>query len=96
MRALREGGVMAVAYCWRTGEIGLSKRMPRGALQLGSGAMRTLQPAVSALARHAYDNKTLLVPGIPEADSDLDALEAARRFQIELSKRTAAGTSEVR
>lgn len=32
-------------------------------------------------ARHGYDGVTLLIPGIPEADSDDDVMDALLRFR---------------
>lgn len=80
---------MAVVFCWRTGVIGFSRRVPKGALPLVSGPLRRLRNITLAIARHAHDGKTLLVPGVPEADTNLAALQAARRFKDELRKRLA-------
>ncbi len=78
---------MAVAYCWRGGDIQISRRLPKGALKLGSAHGTRLKKAISVCARHSYDGHTLLVPGIPEADSDTDAMEAVQRFREQLSRR---------
>jgi hypothetical protein len=40
----------------------------------------TLQGAVSAVARPAQDNETLLAPGAPEAKTDDEDLNAVVRF----------------
>lgn len=39
---------------------------------------------IETWARRAYDNKTLLVPGIPEAKSSDDALAAAMTFDVRI------------
>ncbi|WP_236665124.1 hypothetical protein [Aeromonas dhakensis] len=39
-----------------------------------------LKESVGVLARHAYDNKTLLVPGIPEAEDMSAAYDALIKF----------------
>ena len=41
---------------------------------------------IETWARLAYDNKTLLVPGIPEAESSNDALVAAMTFADRIRK----------
>lgn len=81
---------MAVAYCYRSGEILIGDLLPEGALELGRGRGRKFRDVVEVLARHAYDGKTLLVPGIPEADNDAQALKAAEAFRDQLQKRLAS------
>ncbi len=54
---------MVVAYCWATGEIGIGKRMPNGALPLAVGEGIALEEAVNCLSTLAHDNKTRLIPG---------------------------------
>lgn len=71
---------MTVAYCWRGGVIEFGRRCPAGALNLLRGPDKRVREIVNAAARHAYDGVTLLVPGIPEADSDEDAVAAAVVF----------------
>lgn len=68
------------AYCWRGGVIEFGRKTPKGAIQIARGKARKVREAVSALARHAYDGKTLLVPGIPEAASDDQAADALEQF----------------
>ncbi len=75
------------AFCYRKGQIGFGRSVPDGALLLGSGPARTLREKVSGLARHAYDNITLLVPGVPEAPDDTAALKAVGVFCDGLSIR---------
>lgn len=71
---------MAEAYCWRGGIIEIGVKTPRGALRLAAAPKATLKRALSPLARLAYDGTTLLVPGVPEAETDDAALEAVRAF----------------
>ncbi len=80
---------MPVVYCSRDGVIGIGRRAPRGTLPLVSAPGRRLRRIVEVMARHAYDGATLLVPGIPEATSDLAALEAARSFERQVTRRLA-------
>lgn len=69
------------AYCWRGGVIEFGPRVPGGALPVDRGTERSVRRRVEPLARHAYDGRTLLVPGIPEAESDVAAYEAYQRFK---------------
>ena len=73
-----------VAYCWRSGEIGISSTdevMPEGVIVFAFCDDRArLEDRVSARARHAYDGETLLVPGLPETEDD-DALEVLNRWR---------------
>lgn len=80
---------MPVVYCSRDGVIGIGRRAPRGSLPLVSAPGRHLRRVVEAVVRRAYDGKTLLVPGIPEAATDLAALEAARSFERQVTRRLA-------
>ncbi len=72
--------MISYAYCWRSGEISVGKKRPEGTLPIAHGPATTLRRALTARARHAYDGRTLLVPGIPEAPDDGEALLALRRF----------------
>lgn len=78
---------MAVILSWRCGTVDIQRSAVEGALVLARGPKARLERALFALARHAYDGKTLLVPGVPEASNDEEALEATIRFQDELRKR---------
>ena len=51
---------------------------------------RKVRRVVSALARHAYDGVTLLVPGMPEARNQADAMTALIRFRDLCAKRMAS------
>jgi len=100
----------ATAYsvcAWRDGSIEIaSGRKPRGAIRLFT--FRSIRAAavgtrvVQTRARHAYDGELLLVPGVPEADSEEEALTAlirwARWVETALHARLPerAFTSEVR
>ncbi len=68
------------AYCWRSGMIEFGRSVPAGAIQIARAPARKLKPLVDVHARHAYDGKTLLVPGIPEAQNDGAAEHALDMF----------------
>ena len=68
----------AKAFCDRNGVIDFtSGKVPDGMIAFFSAPrMKDCKDKVSATARHAYDGKTLLVPGVPEAVDDDHAIEA--------------------
>lgn len=73
------------AYCFRCGTIEFGRKIPDGALPLIQGPKKAIESRVLARARHAYDGKTLLVPGIPEAIDDDAALSSYQSFVALLS-----------
>jgi len=70
------------AYCDRRGVIKTGSRIANGCLPIADDPDRALlREMVEALARHAYDGRTLLVPGIPEAETEQEALTALLAFR---------------
>lgn len=73
-----------IAYCDRAGIIRFTeprqRKIPDGTLAIMRGRPERVRRLMEATARHAYDGKTLLVPGVPEAADDDDALAALERF----------------
>lgn len=79
---------MAVMYCWRTGRLAVGRgAIPNGALMVTVGGEKTLRRILHGFARLAYDNKTWLVPGIPEAKTDAGARRALKRFTKGVNRR---------
>lgn len=77
-----------IAYANRSGVIDFGVQSPPGALPIGRHPdLDRLKTIVSAAARRAYDNLTLLVPGIPEAANDKDALDAILSFSSKIESR---------
>jgi len=68
------------AFCYRSGQIHFGRKVPDGAIAMASGPARKVRDFFCGVSRHAYDGKTLLVPGIPEAEGDDEAESALRRF----------------
>lgn len=64
------------AYCYASGQIRVGKRVPKDALPIISGPEKKVRRIIQGTARLARDNKTLLVPGIPEAADQGKALDA--------------------
>ncbi|MCR5943965.1 host nuclease inhibitor protein [Ochrobactrum sp. XJ1] len=78
------------AYCYRSGEIGFGNSTPQRALELAhSRRSRELRKIIEINARHGKTGSILLVPGVPEADSDTEALEACLRFKKLVAMRLA-------
>lgn len=72
-------------WAWRDGVIECgARRTPAGAIKLftlhDARAAAVAARVIGVQARHAYDGRTLLVPGIPEAANDDAALDALRAF----------------
>lgn len=78
------------AFCYRSGEIEFGGIVPEGALEIArSRSSRKLRKIIEINARHAKTGSILLVPGVPEAESDDDALEACLRFKKLVAMRLA-------
>lgn len=59
------------AFCFATGVIGFGADVPANAIEIAqSYSERHLKNFIEVKARHAYDGKTLLVPGVPEAENE--------------------------
>lgn len=80
-----------IAYCYRSGHIEFGNALPAGALPLAHGKDKLVRQHISVTARLAYDNKTLLVPGIPEAKDDSEARAALVAHLRWLKKRERKG-----
>lgn len=69
------------AYCYRSGEIDFcSGHLPDGVLPIRFNATKAEVKKIKVMARLAYDNKTLLIPGVPEAEDENTAYEAFNKF----------------
>ncbi len=67
-------------YAWASGEIEIAAVLPKGALPIFKGQQRQCE-RVQQRGRLAYDGKTWFVPGIPEADGQIAALDALIAFK---------------
>jgi hypothetical protein len=77
-----------VAFVDSAGVISIGKRCPKRALPIRRRRhFFTLQGAVSAVARLAYGNETLFVPGVPEGKTDDEDLDAVVTFTKAVEKR---------
>lgn len=80
---------MIRAYCYASGLIEFGTKIPDGALIIARGPEKELRDFIEVKARHGYrmrrvggrptkvpGSETLLVPGLPEADNQHEALDA--------------------
>jgi hypothetical protein len=77
------------AFCFRNGVIGFARRTPEGAIPIAKGSPKRLRRIIGTAARHGYEPGVLLVPGIPEAASEDEALKALRFFVAQIRTRSA-------
>lgn len=66
-----------VAYCYRSGEIEIVPAhlaIPEGVLPFACGPRDRLEEIISTRARHSHHAEHYLVPGLPEAEDDVDVV----------------------
>jgi hypothetical protein len=70
-------------YCYRSGDVYFGFRVPPGAIVIAKNPDLTdheWQERMTARCRHGYEPGVLLVPGIPEATTDDEAMNALVKF----------------
>lgn len=72
--------VPTYAYCFRNGRIEFGNDVPKGALIIGALDAAKRDRIVARARFSRVDNETMFVPGIPEAESDDQALDALIAF----------------
>lgn len=82
---------MAHIVCWRTGEVTVARRVPKGAMKVLTGHGKRLRRVLRLHALPADDGRTLLLPGLQDARTDLAAIEAVKSFIVELRRTLALG-----
>lgn len=85
-----------VAWCWASGLIEIGDAMPdgkgnadgSGAILIASGPKSELKAVLSALARHGMgaSHGKLLVPGVPEANGQREAMDALIAWVAQCAK----------
>jgi hypothetical protein len=75
-----------VAYCWRNGVIEFGPCVPISALALIYDERKVVLAVIRGKARLAHDNKTWLVPNVPEAESEEAAYKAVHDFATMLHR----------
>lgn len=53
-----------IAFCWASGLIQFGDQVPDGAIEIARGDDQVVREIIEVTSRHAYDGKSLLVPGI--------------------------------
>lgn len=79
-----------IAYCWASGEIEFApdeESVPTGAIAFADSSSLGLSDGrfkqkVKIRSRQSYDGSTYLVPGIPEANDQVEAMEALSRWSV--------------
>ena len=66
-------------YAYASGQLEMGPTLPDGALPVARGRKAEMQK-IQQRGRLAYDGETWLVPGIPEAEDQLEGLKALQRF----------------
>jgi hypothetical protein len=87
-----------VAWCYASGliEIGDPDSIPEGALKIAHGPKSFLYGQISVVARHGKggSGNQLLVPGVPEADSQAEKMDALEVFLHWCEKRNGKKSSK--
>ncbi|EKZ1928038.1 MULTISPECIES: hypothetical protein [Stenotrophomonas] len=67
-----------IAYCWANGQIGFGTSVPDGAIFIAEGSGAQLRKVISVAARHGKGllQGMLLVPGVPEAQTQREKGDA--------------------
>lgn len=77
-----------VAWCFASGEIEVGDEAPAkladgsGAIVFAKGPKYALKDRISAVARHGYQPGVLLVPGVPEAKTSEERINALHAFVV--------------
>ena len=77
MTALRRGRMWA--FCHSDGVVRFARRSPDGVWLIANGGRRRIRREMEAVCRRGHDG-ALLVPGMPEAETQDDAFAALERF----------------
>jgi len=78
------------AACYASGLIVFGRSVPDGTLPIAKGPARTLRPFIETAARHSYDGKELIVPGLPEAPNQQRAMSAFEKWLAWIGKKPPA------
>ncbi|KVM76484.1 host nuclease inhibitor protein [Burkholderia ubonensis] len=77
------------AFAWQSGLIEFANEVPAGALQIAEGTSKEIRRVVGVWARHSRTGDELLVPGVPEAESEDAKLDALIAFSFRVKERMA-------
>ncbi|MBU9539400.1 host nuclease inhibitor protein [Burkholderia multivorans] len=77
------------AFAWQSGLIEFASEVPDGALLIAEGPAKEIRGVVGVWARHSRTGDDLLVPGVPEAESEEAKLDALIAFSFRVKERMA-------
>lgn len=72
-----------IAWCWASGLIEIGDELPSGVpIEIARGPKYALKGQLEVYARHGKGESTgkLLIPGIPEADDQREAMQALEQW----------------
>lgn len=81
------------ACSWASGQITFHFNPPEGAIVVARGQPSKVRALITATARQAYDGKTLLLPGVPEASSSEEAFQALCKYTTWIHRRQHEGVA---
>ncbi len=79
---------MGHVLCNRLGALSISRHAGKGHLKVMTGDGRKIRWIMRDCAKQSIDGR-LVVPGVPEARTDLEAMEAVKAFEQTLLRRLA-------
>lgn len=83
---------LVTAYCFASGQIEFGTEVPEGGISIAVGEEKKVREIVELHARLSrIDNKTLYVPGVPEAANQREGLTALARFIQWLARSNQSG-----
>lgn len=71
---------MTYAYVWRYGLVEFGSRIPEGAIKLLEGKGKKFIDSIKVKCQLAHDNKSWLLPGVLEATTEDEAIDALLEF----------------
>ena len=75
------------AYCWQSGHLEFVRVAPEGTITIATIRTKAERARVEVCCRHCRHSDDLLIPGIPEAESEQAAIDALVLFCQQLRKR---------
>lgn len=74
-------------YCWQSGHLEFGTAAPEGTITIATVRNKAERAKVEVCCRHSRHNDDLLIPGIPEAESEEAAIDALVIFCQQLRQR---------
>ncbi|MDX8389174.1 MAG: host nuclease inhibitor protein [Mariprofundaceae bacterium] len=72
------------AFVWASGAIGLGESLPKGAILIFNSTNDRLVERIIKLARCDHERRVFLVPGIAEAATEDEAVDAIFKFRAQV------------